>query len=136
MGVVKSTNDHTFGQDREMTMDVDIYRNLHRDTWSIRDRATGRVIGHSDNVLVEDATCVVQPAGRDRVLREGRKNVHAFVRGVMVTTCETPYAKAECNVQVKYNPYKAGHFVRVDTSDKVTSSPVAILDTSGAWIGG
>jgi hypothetical protein len=113
-------------------MDVDIYRNLHKGTWSIRDRATGRVIGHADSVLVKNATFVVQPAGRQRVLTEGRKNVHAFVRGTIGDrTEETP-----CDVQVKYNPYKAGHFVRVDTSDKVTSAPVVVLDTLGAWIGG
>ena len=127
-------------------MDVDIYRNLHRDTWSIRDRATGRVIGHADSVLVENATFIVQPAGRERVLREGRKNVHAFVRGTIADSTKYSWdsdvsigglsIETPCNVRVKYNPYQAGHFVRVDTSDKVTSAPVVVLDTLGAWIGG
>jgi len=57
---------------------VDVYRNLHKNTWSIRSRTTGRVVEHSDNVLVRAAKFVVQPAGRKRVLQEQRKNVHAF----------------------------------------------------------
>ena len=113
---------------------VDVYKNLHKTTWSIRSRTTGRVITHSDNVLVKDATFVVQPGGRKRVLTEKRKNVHAFVRGVIaplprVTTFDTP-----CNVQVKYNPYRADHFYEVETGEAVKQASVVVLDTKGAWI--
>jgi hypothetical protein len=113
---------------------VDVYRNLHKNTWSIRSRTTGRVVGHSDNVLVRAAKFVVQPAGRKRVLQDKRKNVHAFVRGVVsplpgVTTFETP-----CDVQVKYNPYKADHFYEVETGEAVEQASVVVLDTQGAWI--
>lgn len=115
-------------------MNVDVYKNLHKNTWSIRDRATGRVVEHSDNVLVKDAKFVVQPGGRKRVLMEARKNVHAFVRGTIeplprVTTFETP-----CNVQVKYNPYEADYFYKVETGEVVTEAPIVVLDTQGAWI--
>ena len=48
---------------------VDVYKNLHKNTWSIRSRTTGRVVEHADNVLVRAATFVVQPAGRQRVLK-------------------------------------------------------------------
>ena len=113
---------------------VDVYRNLHKNTWSIRSRTTGRVVDHSDNVLVRAAKFVVQPAGRNRVLQEKRKNVHAFVRGVVsplprVTTFETP-----CDVQVKYNPYRADHFYEVETGEAVEQAPIVVLDTRGAWI--
>lgn len=113
---------------------VDVYKNLHKNTWSIRSRTTGRVITHSDNVLVRDATFVVQPAGREKVLREQRKNVHAFVRGVIeplprVTTFDTP-----CNVQVKYNPYRADYFYEVETGEAVKAAPIVVLSTTGAFI--
>ena len=65
---------------------------------------------------------------------EARKNVHAFVRGTIeslprVTTFETP-----CNVQVKYNPYEADHFYKVETGEGVTEAPIVVLDTQVAWI--
>lgn len=63
---------------------VEIYWNLHLNLFSVRaleGRAKGKVIAHARDVLVRDPQFVVQKAGRERVLREGRKNVHAFVRG-------------------------------------------------------
>jgi hypothetical protein len=65
-------------------MRVEIYRNLHKNTFSIRSVKTGRVIGHADVVEVKNAQFVVRQAGRERVLKESRKNVHAFVRGELV----------------------------------------------------
>ena len=115
-------------------MNVDVYRNLHKDTWSVRDRSTGLVVDHQDHVMIKDAQFIVQPAGRARVLREQKKNVHAFVRGVVealprVTTFDTP-----CDVQVKYNPYKADHFYEAETGEAVSEAPIVVLDTQGAWI--
>jgi len=46
-----------------------------------------------------------------------------------VTTFETP-----CDVQVKYNPYKADHFYEVETGEAVEQASVVVLDTQGAWI--
>ena len=117
-------------------MKVEVYKNLHKDTWSIRDQSTGRVVDHSDHVLIKDAKFVVQKGGRNRVLKEKRKNVHAFVRGVIkdlprVTTFETP-----CNVRVKYEHYRANHFYKVDTEEPVEVAPIVVMDTHGAWIQG
>lgn len=88
---------------------VEVYWNLHKNVYSVRalngpDR--GRVVAHVDAINLVDATFAVQPAGRARVLAEGRKNVHAFVRGIVSTpTLITPVD------EVTYNPYKAGTFV-------------------------
>ena len=123
---------------------VDVYRNLHKNTWSIRSRTTGRVIAHADNVVVKNVKFVVQPAGRQRVLDEERKNVHAFVRGrisPITTDGVIPMlTRVAYTVQVKYNPYilepdqRAGHFYEVDTEETVGEAPIVVLDTKGAWI--
>jgi hypothetical protein len=60
---------------------VFVYYNLHKHTWSIRDCKTRRVIGHSDHVLLFEVKPKVSQAGRERVLREQRKNVHAGLEG-------------------------------------------------------
>ena len=118
---------------------VDVYRNLHKHTWSIRDRKTGKVIAHQDAVNVLDAKFVVQPAGRQRVLQEARKNVHAFVRGTLATYQEvlddprtfyliTPYI-------VRYNPYQAGHFFYHNLDNRIDKADMVELTTEGvvAW---
>ena len=58
---------------------VEVYWNLHKKIWSVRHK--GRVVGHMKTVDLYNVEWVVQPAGRRRVLQEGRKNVHAFARG-------------------------------------------------------
>lgn len=74
-------------------MRVEIYRNLHNGKLSIRDAKTKHVIGHAARVYLHHAEFKVSQAGRKRVLREKRKNVHAVVNGVL--------GKAEA-----FQPYK------------------------------
>lgn len=74
-------------------MHVDVYLNLNMSrpgapVLSIRHR--GLVIGHARAVRIDGATFPVQPAGRQRVLDSGVKNVHAFVRGELVTVYYWP----------------------------------------------
>ncbi len=62
-------------------MRVYVYFNLHRKCFSIKaleGAMKGRVIAHRDNVLLFHTTFKVSQAGRERVIREKRKNVHAF----------------------------------------------------------
>ena len=65
-------------------MKCDVYYNLHKHKLSVRHK--GKVIGHHYAALIKNPKFVVQPAGRDKVRREKRKNVHAFVRGELVDT--------------------------------------------------
>ena len=83
-------------------MRVEVYFNLHRKLWSVRDLSTGLVVDHVDEIAIKDPSFAVQPAGRRKVLKEGRKNVHAFVRGERI---ERPQVGGG-GVPVYYNPYK------------------------------
>lgn len=104
---------------------VEVYRNLHTGTWSVRDTRTGRVVAHPNRVAVRDAVFVVRPAGRAKVLAEGRKNVHAFVRG---TLAEAPDALPEGAVEAYYNPYRFDSFVDRVTEAPLTSAELVVLD--------
>jgi hypothetical protein len=87
---------------------VEVYRNLHKNCYSVRalnGENKGRVIDHVQSITLKDATFVVQPAGRNRVLREQRKNVHAFVRG---TTTDQP---VKHGLSVRYDPYLNDAFI-------------------------
>ena len=85
---------------------VKVYKNLTRNTWSIQDYKTRKVIGYSDNIRLEDAKFVVSEKTRQRVLTERKKYVHAFVVGTLVDTWNL---KEEFEL-VRYNPYTFDFF--------------------------
>ena len=86
---------------------------MHKKLLSIRDARTRRVVAHASEVHLSDATFHVSLAGRARVIRDKRKNVHAWVRGVISEPCDAIRTK------VTYNPYKYSTFVRVDDATPV-----------------
>lgn len=67
-----------------MTKHVEVYRNLHNGKFSVRDHKTKRVLAHCDEVTLAGAVFKVSQAGRERVLRERKKNVHAVVMGKLL----------------------------------------------------
>ena len=102
---------------------IEIYRNLHKKCWSIRSMKTRRVIGHAKTIALKDCSMHVSQAGRARVLREKRKNVHATIRGFRTTKWKGKLLK------VSYNPYARGCFVMM--GEEILSSDFCIFNTSG-----
>lgn len=106
---------------------VEVYWNLHKKCWSIR-HAHGKLIAdrpHRSYLEMEDVTWVVQQGGRERVLREGKKNVHAFARGTLIETKGFPHHKRQGRgsaVAVTYNPYKYDTFMCRSTYPGVNES--------------
>jgi len=96
-------------------MRVEVYFNLHKKLWSVVDLSTGLVVEHVHEIAIANPVFTVQPAGRAKVIRDGRKNVHAFVRGERIEQpivnghgmldCETLQVYVD-GVSVYYNPYK------------------------------
>jgi hypothetical protein len=84
-----------------------IYRNLHRGlAFSVREN--GRVIDRLTDFVAYDVRFKVSEHGRARVIREGRKNVHAFV---VVQRYSVGLIDVSDLMPVKYNPYTAGTFM-------------------------
>ncbi len=111
-------------------MRADVYFNLHRLVWSVKDRQSGLVAAHGTCVIfLLPVTFVANPAGRARVVETGHKNVHAYVRGAdpYVFDEHSPagwYGTAEDAgmVRVSYNPKKAPTFFRVDTDEPINNA--------------
>ncbi len=105
-----------------LNKDVEVYYNLHKKCLSVRKR--GLVVDHVNSILLKNARFVVQPAGRKRVLKEKRKNVHAFVRGERVAVASFD-GKSE---RITYNPYKYKSFVSVETGKPVYKKDIVSID--------
>lgn len=91
-------------------MRVEVYWNLHKHVFSVRaleGMEQGLVIAHVKALHLSNARFVVQPAGRAKVLREKKKNVHAFVRGEVEVSTPTDGP----GIELTYNPFKYDAFV-------------------------
>ncbi len=116
-------------------MRVECYFNLHKHVFSVRALEgpdKGKVILHASNVLLKDVSFVVQKAGREKVLRTGQKNVHAFVRGTLVVNDSVLEASAFNEGEpVYYNPRGPGetfiHSKGILCLLPIHAAPVAFL---------
>lgn len=92
-------------------MRIEAYYNLHKKCLSYR--PIGGRVQHANMLLLKNVKFAVQPAGREKVLREKRKNVHAFVRGDLQPFEDAVVAGWDSDWHhVYYNPYKHETFVR------------------------
>ena len=51
---------------------VYVYFNLHKKVWSVRQN--GKVVEHTKSIMLKDCKYLVGKAGREKVLREKKKN--------------------------------------------------------------
>lgn len=106
-------------------MEVEIYMNIRKFNrgepfWSVRNKKTGKVIQHKEELVVKNCWFTVQPAGRDKVRKQKRKNVHAWVNGTIMLYSSLQLASLlhlneshypiEEGRHVSYNPYTYDHF--------------------------
>jgi hypothetical protein len=94
-------------------MKVFVYFNLHKRVFSVKaleGKDKGRVIGHRTSLAIDSPTFKVSEAGRQRVIREKRKNVHAGVVGFLTSPYDWKHEVVEW-APVTYNPYVFSSFV-------------------------
>lgn len=128
-----------------------IYRNLNRkgilySLKAVEGPHKGLVLGYAPGILVMNAQLIVSESGRQRVLKNQRKNVHAGIVGDVVGLYE--YQKRfdrnglnglhmsgwhdrkfiQETRQITYNPYKYETFV-----DKTTLQPVHTAQFVSLW---
>ena len=106
---------------------VYVYRNLHKGCWSVRQ--DGLIKLHTDHICLFDCQFRVGKKGREKVLREKRKNVHAGVSGYIDSKPEhQEWAQRHPNAKsVTYNPYEYETFVFQGDKSPIKWSSVAEL---------
>jgi hypothetical protein len=109
---------------------VAVYRNLHMPDggFSVMDWKTGKVIDHTRQLSLGPTFFLVRERGRQRVLREKRKNVHAFVIGRRLEPVDlTGLASG-----VWYDPYKTESFLTSGLQFKVSIADLVTLRFDGS----
>jgi hypothetical protein len=134
-------------------MRVMCYFNLHKMVWSVKaleGEHRGRVIGHAKRVTLNNVTQRVSEAGRQRVIREKKKNVHAGMVGTLAAVSKDgleklgPYCQADFDCDQKtldshprslyYNPYKTPRFVFSGTTEEFEYAPTVLMNSDGRLV--
>ena len=109
---------------------VYVYFNLHKKVWSVRQ--SGRIVEHTKHIKLRDCRFLVSQAGREKVLREKKKNVHAGVSGYVINSI--PEYRIFSEAKLTYNPYRYKGFVAVnDPYEIVERSDFAELQCGEGW---
>lgn len=111
-----------------MSERVRVYRNLHKQCYSVQTYTPGvgwRVDHHADEISLIRAEFKISKRGQQRVREERKKNVHAFVYGVI--DGDTTVPSTMHYQRLTYNPYDDFGFSAVPRS---YWSPINIVEAS------
>ena len=117
------------------TKPIEVYKNLNRNCWSVRQ--DGIVMLHTHAIALKQCQFKVSEAGRQRVLREKRKNVHAFIKGVFMRKDDLvdrdfggPFLLVEGD-KVTYDPYTMSTFKHL--GEPCHTMDAVVLNTVGVY---
>ena len=107
-------------------MKVRIYYNFHKKLFSVQEKVNGswKVVEHTNEIFLRNATFKVSEAGRQRVLKEKRKNVHAFILGERFPFVPKSLVYRD---EISYNPYKASNFMVVSENKPLDRAKYVVI---------
>lgn len=103
---------------------IEVYYNIQKGGFSIlsrdkRNPMKGKIIAHSEYVLIENATFRLNSKKLEQIKEKNRKTVYAVVRGTYIgskPTEDKEFSRGYCN------PYKTGAFIDWDTKEHITEA--------------
>ena len=109
-----------------------IYRNLTRGGFSVKYK--GKVISHCSSILAYNTDFRVNELSRQRVIKEKKKYVHAFVACDSWEEITPPLIGRELEwIEVRYNPFKNNSFVILD-GVKILKSEYTVLTNNKVYV--
>ena len=124
-------------------MSYKVYRNLHNGKLSIKNSASGLVVGHCDEVNMFLCDLRASTKGVERIRRLKQRSVVATVNGGItwmkgftpfkgrdVRTCTGDLVGGSWD-SVTFNPYKYKTFVYRDTEKPIYSARIVVIDGTG-----
>ena len=91
----------------DISKKVRMYRCLNRKGFIFSLNQNGKVVGHTNNIVLKDCNLIVLESGKKRCLKEKQRNIHAFVEGYLGNENDI---KLSFSFLLKYNPYENKNF--------------------------
>lgn len=114
---------------------VKVYRNLHSGLWTVANKKTGNVMGHTTHVRLKNSTFTVGQAASQRVkdnvaagLPTG-KTVHAFVNGTLVGHGPEIEPMEGDHEPIRYNPRDSNQFHNAATREPIHKATDVYMQT-------
>ena len=107
-----------------------VYFNVREKNLSVLDYKTNKVTKKVTQAYLTNAMFVVRKSGNKRVREEGRKNVHAFVNGIIQPKLDDAMPQHEV-CRVRYDPYTMDYF----HYERIVNGKPKWLPVSQCWIG-
>ena len=110
-----------------------IYRNLNNGRMSIQIKAgkSWKVVGHVLDAVLQDVGFHVSEAGRQRVIRDGSKNVHAWGEGILLGETDEAIVAP---ISLAYNPYQHETFLERGTGHIIESCEFLVVRQNLVWV--
>ena len=109
-----------------------IYRNLHKNCFSVKYK--GKVIKHSTCLILENCTFIVNQKGQERVLKEKRKNVHAYIAAENFKECDKNFNNENSLKKIYYNPYNTSSFIFEENLKTITTSKKILAKNNNIYL--
>ena len=112
---------------------VRVFKNLTYGCYGILQ--DGKLKASARQVQLTDVEFRVRESGRQRALKEQRRNVHAFAVGTLVDWVHPTETRQLTGVEgrvISYNPVGSGLFFDKLTNDPVMTADIVHLDEDGA----
>lgn len=84
---------------------------------------------HSTDVILRNAVTKVYESGRQRVIRERKKYVHAYIEGELIGI----YPTSHSDRKLGYNPYKNAQFIWRDDNTEAHDVGEVVFNESGVF---
>lgn len=93
-----------------------------------------RVLASARQVRLRDATFTVRETGRQKMLQEGKRTIHAWINGILVDYTHVEEARELDSLagrEVGYNPHRVASFTDREDQQPVTHARLVQLDEHG-----
>ena len=95
------------GRKIDFNQKVEVYKNLHNGLFSVRQN--GLVVAHVESIVLSYPRIKVNESGRQKVIKDKAKNVHAFITGFPNSVNKG--FTIDDKRAITYNPYRFRTFV-------------------------
>jgi hypothetical protein len=102
-----------------------VYRNLHQDCWSLQQDSL--VKAHAKTLKLFNCKFLVNERLRQKTIKEGRKNVHAFIKGYLSELFDSILDTVK-GTAITYNPEKNEFFYEKESEASIHSADAVVLE--------
>ena len=86
---------------------VRVFRNLHKKGRWYSIQQKNKTVAHTNNLLLENCELIVNEKTRQRVVKTGKKEVHAYVKGFIANSIPI----SQMDFKLEYDPFKNKNFI-------------------------